>query len=104
MTPPCRLKGRAVGNNSLLSLLRFSDDSTFRNLAMTTTPNSEQFADPNSRYHVASLQPPAQVRALESTSLNDTEFSSVDDNDSPHKKAEKYVQELIDKLRDLENC
>ena len=65
---------------------------------MTTTPNSEQFADPDQRYPVASLQPPREVRSLESASQQDNEFESVDDN-SPHKRAEKYVQELIDELR-----
>ena len=63
---------------------------------MTSTPNSEQFADPNSRYAVESLKPPADVRALDSASQNDYEFSSAEDDNEPHVKAERYVQKLID--------
>ena len=68
---------------------------------MTSTPNSEQFADPNSRYAVESLKPPADVRALDSASQNDYEFSSAEDDNEPHVKAERYVQKLIDELRKI---
>ena len=88
----------------LISLLRFSGHRDIKlNTFMTSTPDSESpdvLKDPDSRYHIASLQPPAQVRALDSVPQPDDRFST---DSEVNMDATRYVQGLIDELHISKN-